>query len=60
MDTMSYAMLGGDSGCASTGVIMSVNNSLYSAPVNIGNEDQKKEFTLCFWGGAWMLHVVGA
>lgn len=47
MDTMCYAIAMEEisKGCASTGVIMSVNNSLYSAPVNtFGSEDQKKEF----------------
>lgn len=47
LDTLSYAIAMEEisRGCASTGVIMSVNNSLYSAPVDkYANEDQKKEF----------------
>src|SRR5688572_11902479 len=36
-------------GCASTGVIMSVNNSLYCDPVNkFGTEEQKREFLAPF------------
>ncbi|XP_039752242.1 short-chain specific acyl-CoA dehydrogenase, mitochondrial [Pararge aegeria] len=39
-------------GCASAGVIMSVNNSLYLGPVNHwGNEKQKKEFVTPFCTG---------
>ncbi|ADO72128.1 acyl-CoA dehydrogenase [Stigmatella aurantiaca] len=39
-------------GCASTGVIMSVNNSLYCDPVSkYGNEEQKKEFLTPFASG---------
>ncbi len=39
-------------GCASTGVIMSVNNSLYCDPVSkFGNEEQKKEFLTPFASG---------
>ncbi len=39
-------------GCASTGVIMSVNNSLYCDPVlKFGNEAQKKEFLVPFARG---------
>ena len=47
MDYVSYvlAVLEISRGCASTGVIMSVNNSLYCFPVNtFGSEDQKKRF----------------
>ncbi|MCI0573630.1 MAG: acyl-CoA dehydrogenase [Myxococcaceae bacterium] len=39
-------------GCASTGVIMSVNNSLYCDPVmKFGNEEQKREFLAPFARG---------
>ncbi|MFL5318108.1 MAG: acyl-CoA dehydrogenase [Myxococcaceae bacterium] len=39
-------------GCASTGVIMSVNNSLYSDPVmKFGTDEQKKEFLVPFARG---------
>jgi len=39
-------------GCASTGVIMSVNNSLYCDPVmKFGTEEQKKEFLTPFARG---------
>jgi butyryl-CoA dehydrogenase len=39
-------------GCASTGVIMSVNNSLYCDPVmKFGTEEQKKEFLVPFASG---------
>ncbi|HLL56145.1 MAG TPA: acyl-CoA dehydrogenase [Myxococcaceae bacterium] len=39
-------------GCASTGVIMSVNNSLYCDPVmKFGTEEQKKEFLTPFAHG---------
>ncbi len=39
-------------GCASTGVIMSVNNSLYCDPVlKFGNEAQKREFLVPFARG---------
>lgn len=39
-------------GCASTGVIMSVNNSLYCAPMEkFGNEDQKHEHLTPFASG---------
>jgi butyryl-CoA dehydrogenase len=39
-------------GCASTGVIMSVNNSLYCDPVmKFGNEEQKAEFLTPFARG---------
>lgn len=47
MDAMSYAIACEEisRGCASTGVIMSVNNSLYSAPVDkYGTHEQKLEF----------------
>jgi butyryl-CoA dehydrogenase len=45
MDTVSYALAMEEisAACASTGVIMSVNNSLFSDPVyKFGTEDQKK------------------
>lgn len=39
-------------GCASTGVIMSVNNSLYCDPVmKFGNEEQKQQFLVPFARG---------
>src|SRR5512140_1097971 len=39
-------------GCASTGVIMSVNNSLYCDPIlKYGTEEQKKEFLVPFARG---------
>src|SRR5438552_11240354 len=39
-------------GCASTGVIMSVNNSLYCDPVlKFGTEEQKKDFLVPFARG---------
>ena len=47
MDTLSYAIACEEisKGCASTGVIMSVNNSLYCAPVDkYGTDDQKENF----------------
>jgi butyryl-CoA dehydrogenase len=47
MDTLSYAIAMEEisRGCASTGVIMSGNNSLYCYPVNkFGNNKQKEEF----------------
>lgn len=47
MDTLSYAIACEEisKGCASTGVIMSVNNSLYCAPVNkYGTDEQKEKF----------------
>src|SRR5258705_12152969 len=38
--------------CASTGVILSVQNSLYCGPIHrFGNEEQKKKFLLPFAGG---------
>jgi butyryl-CoA dehydrogenase len=51
-------------GCASTGVIMSVNNSLYCGPVNkYANEEQKHQFlTPCASGkklGCFMLSEPG-
>jgi butyryl-CoA dehydrogenase len=45
MDTLSYALAMEEvsAGCASTGVIMSVNNSLFCDPVyKFGNDEQKK------------------
>ena len=47
MDTMSYAIAMEEisKGCASTGVIMSVNNSLYCGPVEKnGTHEQKEQF----------------
>ena len=47
MDTVSYAMAMEEisAACASTGVIMSVNNSLVCQPLlSFGNDDQKKSF----------------
>jgi butyryl-CoA dehydrogenase len=39
-------------GCASTGVIMSVNNSLYCDPVmKFGTDEQKREFLLPYARG---------
>ncbi len=45
MDTVAYALAMEEvsRGCASTGVIMSVNNSLYCAPVNRFGTDAQKE-----------------
>jgi butyryl-CoA dehydrogenase len=55
MDTVSYAigMEEISRGCASTGVIMSVNNSLYCAPVEaFGTDAQKDQFLrACTTGG---------
>lgn len=51
MDAVSYAIAMEEisRACASTGVIMSGNNSLFCAPVeNFGNEEQKKSF-LAAW-----------
>lgn len=40
------------SGCASTGVIMSVNNSLYLGPVyKFGSKKQKDKYLRPFTGG---------
>ncbi len=47
MDYVSYvlALIEVSKGCASTGVIMSVNNSLYCLPVDAyGTEEQKKKY----------------
>jgi len=47
LDYVSYAIAMAEisRGCASTGVIMSVNNSLYNGPIdNFGNEQQKQKF----------------
>lgn len=48
MDTLSYAIAMEEisRGCASTGVIMSVNNSLYCAPVEKYANDYQKELFL--------------
>lgn len=47
MDTLCYAIAMEEisRGCASAGVIMSANNSLYCYPVNkFGNHEQKEQF----------------
>jgi butyryl-CoA dehydrogenase len=49
LDTISYVIAMEEicSACASTGVIMSVNNSLVCDPImKFGNEEQKKEFLM--------------
>jgi len=54
MDNVSYAVAMEEisRGCAGTGVIMSVNNSLYCDPVmKYGTEAQKKEFLVPFARG---------
>jgi butyryl-CoA dehydrogenase len=54
MDNVSYALAAEEisRGCAGTGVIMSVNNSLYCDPVmKYGTEEQKKEFLTPFARG---------
>jgi butyryl-CoA dehydrogenase len=54
MDNVSYAVAMEEisRGCGGTGVIMSVNNSLYCDPVmKFGNEPQKKEFLVPFAKG---------
>jgi butyryl-CoA dehydrogenase len=54
MDTVSYALAMEEisRGCAGTGVIMSVNNSLYCAPVlEYGDDWQKKELLVPFAKG---------
>ncbi len=54
MDNVSYAVAMEEisRGCAGTGVIMSVNNSLYCDPVmKFGTEAQKKEFLVPFAKG---------
>jgi butyryl-CoA dehydrogenase len=54
MDNVSYAVAMEEisRGCGGTGVIMSVNNSLYCDPVmKFGNESQKKEFLVPFAKG---------
>jgi butyryl-CoA dehydrogenase len=54
MDNVAYAVAMEEisRGCAGTGVIMSVNNSLYCDPVlKYGNEAQKKEFLVPFAKG---------
>lgn len=66
MDNLSYAIAMEEisRGCASTGVIMSANNSLYCGPVGYyGNADQKTRFlTPCASGekiGCFMLSEPG-
>jgi len=54
MDNVSYALAMEEisRGCAGTGVIMSVNNSLYCDPVmKFGTDDQKKQFLTPFARG---------
>ena len=54
LDTVSYALAMEEvsRGCASTGVIMSVNNSLYCDPVmKFGTDAQKKDFLTPFARG---------
>jgi butyryl-CoA dehydrogenase len=54
MDNVSYALAMEEisRGCAGTGVIMSVNNSLYCDPVQkFGTDEQKKEFLAPFATG---------
>jgi butyryl-CoA dehydrogenase len=54
MDNVSYALAIEEisRGCASTGVIMSVNNSLYCDPVmKFGTEEQKQQFLVPFARG---------
>lgn len=54
LDTLAYAIAMEEisRGCASTGVIMSVNNSLYLAPIlAFGNEKQKMEYIQPFTNG---------
>ncbi|HZZ84485.1 MAG TPA: acyl-CoA dehydrogenase family protein [Anaeromyxobacteraceae bacterium] len=54
MDAVSYAVAMEEisRGCAGTGVIMSVNNSLYCDPVlKYGTEEQKREFLAPFASG---------
>jgi butyryl-CoA dehydrogenase len=54
LDNVSYAVAVEEisRGCASTGVIMSVNNSLYCDPVlKFGNDSQKTEFLVPFARG---------
>ncbi|MBU0513843.1 MAG: acyl-CoA dehydrogenase family protein [Proteobacteria bacterium] len=55
MDNLAYVLALSEisRGCASTGVIMSVNNSLYCFPVmKYGTEDQKKKYLTPVAGGA--------
>jgi len=54
MDALAYALAMEEisRGCASTGVIMSVNNSLYCDPVaNFGTEEQKQQWLVPFASG---------
>lgn len=54
MDNVAYALAMEEisRGCASTGVTMSVNNSLYCDPVmKFGTDDQKKEFLTPYASG---------
>ena len=55
MDALAYALAMEEisRGCASTGVIMSVNNSLYCDPVlKFGTEEQKAEWLTPYASGA--------
>ncbi len=54
LDNLAYAIAMEEisRGCASTGVIMSVNNSLYCDPISkFGTEEQKREFLVPFARG---------
>lgn len=54
MDTLAYllALVEISAGCASTGVTMSVNNSLYCGPITrFGNDEQKKKYVIPFAKG---------
>ncbi len=54
LDNLSYALAVEEvsRGCASTGVIMSVNNSLYCDPIaKYGTDEQKREFLVPFARG---------
>ena len=54
MDPLAYALAMEEisAGCASTGVIMSVNNSLYCDPVyKFGTEEQKQEWLVPYASG---------
>ena len=56
MDALAYALAMEEisRGCASTGVIMSVNNSLYCDPVlKFGTEEQKKKYVMRIVRAVW-------
>ena len=71
MDYISYmlAMIEISKACASTGVIMSVNNSLYCFPINtFGNDEQKQKYLTpvasgqsigCYAIGIWDGYAIG-